>query len=140
MKILSVLAGFISKIKQADIFNFRSVKYFSKHFLFQKIWNVWVNYCVNYMQSNSLFCFAGYNLEQLNNRQRETDVNSLVHYFESYYQKECLVEVSKFLTSDRKMTVLWNVSKTERKEHLLAFCAKFRKSKTCVFTKIYNFG
>ena len=48
--------------------------------------------------SNLLFCFTVHNLEKLNNRQREAAVNSLVHYFESYYQKECLVEVSRFLT------------------------------------------
>ena len=31
-----------------------------------------------------LFCFTGHNLEKRNkNRQRETAVNSLVHYFES---------------------------------------------------------
>ena len=98
LKILSILARFISKIKKPDIFNFPSIKYFVKCFLFLKIWNVRVNYCGNYGPSNLLFCFTGHNLEKLNNRQREPAVNSLVHYFESYYQKECLVEVSRFLT------------------------------------------
>ena len=97
LKILSALARFISKIKQGDIFNFLSVKYFSKRFLFLKILNVRVNYCGYYGLSNLLFCFTGHNLEQLNNRQRETAVMSLVNYFESQYQKECLVEVSRFL-------------------------------------------
>ena len=83
LKILSALARFISKIKQADIFNFLSVKYFSKRFLFLKILNVKVNYCGYYGLSNLLFCFTGHNLEQLNNRQRETAVMSLVNYFES---------------------------------------------------------
>ena len=83
LKILSVLASFISKFKKADIFNFLSVKYFGKHFLFLKISNVRVNYCGNYMSSNLLFCFTAGNFEQINNRQRETAVNSLVHHFKS---------------------------------------------------------
>ena len=56
-----------------------------------------VNYCGNYRLSNLLFYLTGHKLEQLNNRQRETAVNSLVHYFERSYQKECLVEVSRYL-------------------------------------------
>ena len=88
---------FYFKNKKADNFNFLSVKYFGKRFLFLKIWNVRVNYCGNYEPSNLLFYFTGHNLEQLNNRQRKTAVNSLVHYFESWYQMECLVEVSRYL-------------------------------------------
>ena len=83
LKILSILVLFISKIKKPAIFNFPSIKYFVKCFFFLKIWNVKVNYCGNYGPSNLLFCFTGHNLEKLNNRQRETAVNSLVHYFES---------------------------------------------------------
>ena len=83
LKILSVLARFISKTKKSDNFNSRSIKYFGKCFLFLKIGNVRVNYCGNYGPSNLLFCFTRHNLEQLKNRQRETTVNSLVHYFES---------------------------------------------------------
>ena len=98
LKIFSLLARFISKIKISDIFNFVSVKYFGKRFLFQKIQNIRVNYCGNYRPSNLLFCFTGHNLEKVNNRQRETAGNSLVHYFESQYQKQCLVKVSRFLT------------------------------------------
>ena len=83
LKILSILAHFISKIKKLDIFNFPSTRYFVKCFLFLKIWNIRVNYCGNYGQSNLLFCFTGLNSEKLNNRQKETAVNLLVHYFES---------------------------------------------------------
>ena len=82
LKILSILAHFISKIKKLDIFNFPSTKYFVKCFLFLKIWNIRV-YCGNYGQSNLLFCFTGLNLEKLNNRRKETAINLLVHYFES---------------------------------------------------------
>ena len=83
MKILSILARFISKIKKPDVFNFSSIKYFVKCFLFLKTWNVSVNYCGNYGPSNLSFCLSEHNLEKLNNRQRKTAVNSLVHYFES---------------------------------------------------------
>ena len=83
LKILFILAHFISKIKKSGIFNLLSVKYFGKLFLFPKIGKARVNYCRNYGPSNLLFCITGYNLEKLNNRQRETAVNSLVHYFES---------------------------------------------------------
>ena len=93
LKILSILTRFISKIKKPDIFNFPSIKYLVKRFLFLKIWNVRVNYRGNYEPSNMLFCFVGHNLEKLNNGQREIAVNSLLHYLESYYQKKCLVEV-----------------------------------------------
>ena len=69
--------AFYFKNKKADIFNFQSVKYFGKRFLFLKIWNVRINYCGNYGLSNLLFCFTGHKLEQLNNRPKETAVNSL---------------------------------------------------------------
>ena len=74
-KILPTFARFISKIKKPDIFNFPSIKYFVKRFLFLKIWNLRVNYCRNYGLSNLLFYFTGHNLEKLNNGQRETAVN-----------------------------------------------------------------
>ena len=74
---------FISKINKADIFNFLSVKYFDRRFLFLKILYVRANYSGNYGPSNLLFCFTGHNLEQLNNRQRETAATSLVHFCES---------------------------------------------------------
>ena len=80
LKILSILASFISKIKKPDIFDFPSIKYFVNFFLFLKVWNTRANYCGNYGPSNLLFCFTGHNLEKLNNRQRETAVNSPVHY------------------------------------------------------------
>ena len=83
LKILSILVLFISKIKKPAIFNFPSIKYFVKCFFFLKIWNVKVNYCGNYGPSNLLFYFTGHNLEKINNRQRETAVNSLVYCFES---------------------------------------------------------
>ena len=63
MNILSILARFISKIKKPDIFNFSSIKYFVKYFLFRKIWNVSVTYCGNYGPSNLPFCLTEHNLD-----------------------------------------------------------------------------
>ena len=68
-KILSLLTPFISKIKTADNFNFRSVRYFNKSLLFLKIWHIRVNYCWNYGPSNLLFRFFRCRLGHLNNRQ-----------------------------------------------------------------------
>ena len=98
LKNLSILARFISKIKKSHISNFLSVKYFGKRLLFLKIWNVRVNNCGNYGPSNLLFWFTGDKIEKLNKRQRYIAVNSLVHYFESEYQKKCLAKFSRFLT------------------------------------------
>ena len=98
LKILSFLVLFISKIKIADIFNFPSVKYLDKRLSFLKIWHMWVNYCWKYGPSNLLFRFIGHSLQQLNNRQKKIAVNSLIHFFESYYWKEGLAKVSGFLT------------------------------------------
>ena len=100
-KIISIgplhFGTFYFKNKETWHFKFLSIKYFVKRFLFLKIWNVQVNFCGNYGPSNLLFCFTGHNLEKLNKRQKEIAVNWLVHYFESWYQKECLVEASRFL-------------------------------------------
>ena len=38
------------------------------------------------------------------------------------------------------MTAFENFVKLNGKDILLAFCAKFKKSKTCVFTEMCNFG
>ena len=97
LKILSILAPFISKIKLAEICNFLSVKYFGKHLSFLKIWHIRVNYCWSYGPSNLQFRFTAYSLHQLNNKQMKTSVNLLTHFFEIHYQKECLVKVSSFL-------------------------------------------
>ena len=70
LKILTILARFISKIEKPDLLNFPLIKYFVKCFLLLKTWNVRVNYCRNYVPSNLLFCFTGHNLVTLNNRQR----------------------------------------------------------------------
>ena len=98
LKSLSFLVPLISKIKRADIFNFLSVKYFNKHLSFPEIWHIWVKCCWNYRPSNLLFCFTWHTLQQPKNRQRKIVINSLIHLFESYYQKKCLVKVSSFLT------------------------------------------
>ena len=134
MKVLSDLARFISKIKKAYISNFLSVKYFSKRFLFLKISNVRVNYCGNYGPPNLLLCFTGHNSEQLNSRQRQIAVNSLVHYSKLVSKR---VSARSFKIFDPVTIKWWSFEvfvKLNGKDILLAFCAKCRKSKTCVFS------
>ena len=69
LKSLFFLALFISKIKIVDIFNFLSVRYFSKGFFFLKTLHIRVNYCWNYGPWNLLFRFFRCRLGHLNNRQ-----------------------------------------------------------------------
>ena len=75
LNILSFLASFISKIKSADMFNFLSVRYFSKGLFFLKTWHIRVNYCWNYGPSNLLFRFFRCHLGYLNNRQTKITEN-----------------------------------------------------------------
>ena len=75
LNILSFLASFISKIKSADMFNFLSVRYFSKGLFFLKTWHIRVNYCWNYGPSNLLFRFFRCHLGNLNNRQTKITEN-----------------------------------------------------------------
>ena len=97
-KILSLLTPFISKIKTADNFNFRSVRYFNKGLLFRKIWHIRVNYFWNYGPSNLLFRFFHCRLGHLNNRQIKIAENLTMHFFEGKHQNKCLVKVSSSST------------------------------------------
>ena len=127
LKILSILVHFISKIKKPDIFNFPSIKYFVKYFLFLKTWNWRVNCCGNYRPSNLLFCFTGDNLEKN-------------YFFWKLVSKG--VSGRSFKISDL-VTVKWRPFEIFSKLNgklLLAFWATFRKSKTCVFNEMHNFG
>ena len=84
MKVLSLLALFISKIKRADIHNFLPVKYFGKGLLFLNIWHMRVNYCWSYGPSNLLFPFFRCRLGHLDNRQTKIAENSSIHFFKRY--------------------------------------------------------
>ena len=136
MKILPVLVHFVSKVKKSNIFSFLAVKYFGKRSFFPKIWNVRVNYFANYRLSNLLFCFTGQNLEQLNNSCKLTSI-----LFWKLVSKLVSGRSFKIFGS---VTVKWQpfeiFVKLNGKDILLAFCAKLKKSKTCVFTDMYNFG
>ena len=98
MKTLSFLALFFSKIKTVDIFNFLSVRYFSKGLLFLKTWHIRANYWYNYRPSNLLFRFFRCHLSHLHNRQTKIAENLTIHFFESQHQIKCLVKVSSCLT------------------------------------------
>ena len=98
LKILLFLPPFISKTKIVDIFNFLSLKCFGYCLSFLNIWHISFNYCWNYGPSNLLFQFTWYSWQQLINKRRKTAVNLLIHLFERYYQHQCLVKASSFLT------------------------------------------
>ena len=83
LKILSFLVPFISKIKTVDIFNFLSVKQFSKGLLFLKIWHIRVSYCWNYGPWNLLFCFFCCRLGYLNSKPTKSAETWTIHFFES---------------------------------------------------------
>ena len=98
LKILLFLPPFISKTKIVDIFNFPSLKCFGYCLSFLNIWHISFNYCWNYAPSNLLFWLTWYSWQQHINRWRKTAANLLIHRFERYYQQQCLVKVSSFLT------------------------------------------
>ena len=129
LKILSVLTRFISKINKVDIFNFLSVKYFGKRFFFLKIRNVMVNYCGNYRLSNLLFYLTGHNSCKLTST-----------LFWKAVSKGVSGRSFKIFGS---VTVKWRpvemFVKLNGKDLFFVPCANFRKSKTCIFTEIYNF-
>ena len=96
LKMLSFLAPFISKIKTVDIFNFLSVRYFSKVLLFLKTWLIGVSYCWNYGPSNLLFRFFHCSLGHLNNRQTKIAENLPIHFFWKLTSKQVFGESFKF--------------------------------------------
>ena len=59
--------------------------------------------------------FIKYRLDQLNNKRMKTVVNLTIKFFESRYQKKCLVTVWSFLTqppqNDGNLNFLWNWTK-----------------------------
>ena len=125
-KKLFILVCFISKIKKPGTFNFPSIKYFVKWFLFLKIWNVRVNYCGNYRPSNLI-------------TDKEKGLTSTL--FWKLVSKG--VSGRRFKIFD-PLTLKWRpfeiFIKLSGKDILLAFSITFKKSKTCVFMEMYNFG
>ena len=126
------------QLKKSYILNFVSVKYFGKHFLFLKIW---VNYCGNCRPSNLLFCFTGNNLENLITQTKGNSCKLTSTLFWKLVSK--VVSGRSFKIFDQ-VSVKWRpleiFVKLNGEDILLAFSAKFKKSKTCDFTKMYNFG
>ena len=98
LKTLLLLVPFISKTKIVDIFSFPSVKCYRYCLSLLNNWQISVNYCWNYGPSNLLFRFTWYSWQQLNNRQRKTAVNLLIHLFERYLSIAVSGESSTFFT------------------------------------------
>ena len=113
MKFFPFLAPFLSKLKTADIFNFLSVKCFSKGLLFLKSWHIRVNYCWNYGPSNLLFCFFRYRLGHLNNRQTKRKLNNT--FFWKLTPKQVFGESFKFFDpqNDNPLIFLGNWTGTD---------------------------
>ena len=98
LKILSSLALFISKTKNAHIFNFLSGKYFKKRLSFLKIWHTWVNIVEITGRKSCYFVSFTTAYRDLMTDKGATAATSLKYLFESYHWKKCLVKVSSSLT------------------------------------------
>ena len=132
MKILSFLASFISKTKTDDIFNFLSVKYFSKSLLFLKISHIRVNYCWSYGLPNLLFRFFRYRLGNLDKRQAKIAENSTIFFFKA----------STKASVSWKFQVLWPTHPTQNDGSLNFFIhilmVNFSKLQTFGLTELNN--
>ena len=108
LKILSLLASFISKIKKADIFNFLSVKCFGKNLLFLKFLLIRVNYCWNL-----LFRFFRFRLGHLNNRQTKIGENSTIYFLKANTKTSVWWKFQVLLPTHHKMTVIifWEIER-----------------------------
>ena len=139
MKILSFLASFISKTKTDDIFNFLSVKYFSKSLLFLRIWHIRVNYCWSYGPSNLLFRFFRYCLGHLDNRQIEIAKKLKNTFFWKLTPIQVFVESFKFFDPP---TTKWRsfkfFAKLNGNHILMANFSKLRKYQTFVLIELHN--
>ena len=139
MKTLSFLVSFISKIKTVHIFNFLSVRYFSKVLFFLKTWHIRVNYCWNYGPSNLLFRFFHCRLGQLNNRQTKTAENMAIHFFWKLTSKQVFGESFKFFDPP---TTKWRsfkfFAKLNGNHILMANFSKLRKYQKFVLIELHN--
>ena len=123
LKILLLLASFISKTKIVDIFNFWSLRYFGYCFPFS-IFNVRRSTFVKIRG-----CWTGYfgSLDTANNN-LITDNGKSSKLANKFFLKGIINssvcwKFQVFSPTDRKMTALWNFSKTERKRHFTgSFC------------------
>ena len=139
MKILSFLASFISKTKTDDIFNFLSVKYFSKSLLFLRIWHIRVNYCWSYGPSNLLFRFFRYRLGHLDKRHTKIAENSTIYFFWKLAPKQVFLESFKFFDPP---TTKWRsfkfFTKLNGNHILMANFSKPCKYQTFGLIELYN--
>ena len=141
MKILLFLTPLISKTKIVEILYFPSLKYFGWCLSFWNIWYISLNYCWNYGSLNLLFRFTWYSWQQLNNRQRKTALNVLINFLKDTINRSVWWKFQEFWPSNRKMTVLWNFCKIERKGHFIGRgFAKFAQYQSNFLTEMHNFG
>ena len=100
-------------------FQFATLKYFGYRLSCLKMWHISVSYCWNYGPSNLLFWFTWYSWQQVNNRQSKTAAKLIILFLKGTFNSSdwCKFEVS--WPADRKMTVLWNFCKIERKGHFM---------------------
>ena len=139
MKVLSFLAPFISNIKTVHIFNFLSVRYFSKGLLFLKTWHIRVNYCWNYGPSNLLFRFFRCRIGHLNNRQTKIVENWTILDFRKLTSEQVFGESFKFFDSP---TTKWRsfkfFAKLNGNHILMANFSKLRKYQTFGLIELHN--
>ena len=141
LKILLFWGSFIFKTEIVDIFNFPWLNCFSYFLSFSNIWHISVNYCWNYGPSNLLFRFTWYSWQQLNNRQRKTAVNLLLHFFWKVLSIAVSGESFKFF--DKRTLKLRSFAifvKLNRNDISLAVSAKFAEYQSNVLTEMHNFG
>ena len=84
LKMLSLLASFISKIKTFRHFQFSISEIFHKGLLFLKIWHISVNICWNYVPLNLLFRFCCQRLGHLNNTNKNSRILGNAFFLKSY--------------------------------------------------------
>ena len=139
LKILSFLASFISKIKTDEVFNFLSVKYFSKSLLFREISHIRANYCRSYGPSNLLFPFFRYRLGYLDKIQTKIAENSAIYFFESQHQSKSFLKVSSSLTHPpQDQDPLKCFAKLSGNHILMVNFSKLCKYQTFGLIELYN--
>ena len=123
LKILLFLAPFISKTKIVGIFNFQSLRYFGyclSFWIFYIHWSTFVEI---------RDCWTGYfgSLDTADNN-LITDKGKSSKLANKFFLKDIINssvcwKLQVFWPTDRKMTALWDFSKTERKRHFIgSFC------------------
>ena len=141
MKTFVVFGDFYFQNKNSWHLQFLITQIFRLMFIIFNIWHISVNYCWNYGPSNLLFRFTWYSWQQLNNRQRKTAVNLLLHFFWKVLSIAVSGESFKFFdTRTLKLRSFAIFVKLNRNDISLAVSAKFAEYQSNVLTEMHNFG